>query len=63
MQAYGNNIIVVTYLVYLLISVALTVWVARTLYQRGAIFLVDAFFTAMRNWPHLSTIFWWWAFT
>ena len=43
MQAYGNNIIVVTYLVYLLISVALTLWVARTLYKRGAIFLVDAF--------------------
>ncbi len=43
MQAYGNNIIVVTYVVYLLISVALTVWVARTLYKRGGIFLVDAF--------------------
>jgi len=43
MQAYGNNIIVVTYVVYLLITVALTVWVARTLYKRGAIFLVDAF--------------------
>ena len=41
MQAYGNNIIVVTYVVYLLISVALTIWVARTLYKRGAIFLVD----------------------
>jgi hypothetical protein len=26
-----------------LISVALTVWVARTLHKRGAIFLVDAF--------------------
>jgi len=43
MQAYGNNIIVVTYVVYLLISVSLTIWVARTLYKRGAIFLVDAF--------------------
>ncbi|MBZ5684773.1 MAG: hypothetical protein LAP86_07040 [Acidobacteriia bacterium] len=39
----ANNIIVVTYLTYLLISVALTIWVARTLYKRGAIFLVDAF--------------------
>jgi len=39
----NNNIIVVTYVVYLLISVALTIWVARTLYKRGAIFLVDAF--------------------
>jgi len=39
----ANNIIVATYLVYLLISVALTIWVARTLYKRGGIFLVDAF--------------------
>ena len=43
MEAHGNNIIVVTYVVYLLISVALTIWVARTLHKRGAIFLVDAF--------------------
>jgi len=35
--------IVVAYLVYVLISVTLTVWVARTLHKRGAIFLVDAF--------------------
>ena len=39
----GNNIIVVTYLVYVAISVALTIWVARTLYKRGGIFLIDAF--------------------
>jgi hypothetical protein len=39
----ANNIIVVTYLVYLLISVNVTIWVARTLYKRGGIFLVDAF--------------------
>ena len=39
----ANNIIVATYLVYLFISVALTIWVARTLHKRGAIFLVDAF--------------------
>src|SRR5271170_6203962 len=43
MEAHANNLIVVTYVIYLLISVALTVWVARTLYMRGAIFLVDAF--------------------
>ncbi|HEV3042158.1 MAG TPA: hypothetical protein VHA33_30640 [Candidatus Angelobacter sp.] len=36
-------IIVISYLIYLLISIALTVWVARTLHLRGAIFLVDAF--------------------
>lgn len=39
----ANNIIVVTYLTYLFISVNLTIWVARTLYKRGAIFLIDAF--------------------
>ena len=39
----ANNIIVVTYLTYILISVTLTIWVARMLYKRGAIFLVDAF--------------------
>ena len=39
----ANNIIVVTYLTYLLISVTLTIWVARTLYKRKTIFLVDAF--------------------
>jgi hypothetical protein len=32
-----------TYLAYLAISIALTVWVARTLHQNGRIFLVDAF--------------------
>ena len=34
---------VVTYLVYLAISIGLTVWVARTLHQNGRIFLVDVF--------------------
>src|SRR5580765_4577825 len=32
-----------TYLVYLGISVAMTVWVARTLHKNGRIFLVDSF--------------------
>ena len=35
--------ILVSYLIYLVISINLTVWVARTLHKRGAIFLVDAF--------------------
>lgn len=35
--------IVISYAVYLLISVNLTIWVARTLHKNGAIFLVDAF--------------------
>jgi hypothetical protein len=34
---------VVTYLVYLVLSIALTVWVARTLFQNGRLFLVDVF--------------------
>src|ERR1041385_7697693 len=32
-----------TYLVYLAISIALTVWVARTLHKNGRVFLVDSF--------------------
>src|SRR3954462_8200361 len=35
--------LVTTYLAYLIISVALTVWVARTLHKNGRIFLVDSF--------------------
>ncbi|HEX8142934.1 MAG TPA: hypothetical protein VF553_10090 [Pyrinomonadaceae bacterium] len=37
------NILVVTYLTYLAISVALTVWVAQTLFKNGRVFLVDVF--------------------
>ena len=37
------NYIVATYTLYLTISVALTVWVARTLHKSGRLFLVDAF--------------------
>jgi hypothetical protein len=32
-----------TYFLYLLVSIALTVWVARTLHKNGRIFLVEAF--------------------
>jgi hypothetical protein len=35
--------IVWTYLIYLAISLLLTVWVARTLHKNGRIFLVDSF--------------------
>ncbi len=35
--------IVWTYISYLIISVALTIWVARTLFKNGRIFLVDSF--------------------
>lgn len=37
------NYTVVTYLIYLAVSVALTIWVARTLFKNGRIFLVDVF--------------------
>ncbi len=37
------NEIVVTYIVYLFLSIALTVWVARTLFKNGRVFLVDVF--------------------
>ena len=34
---------VTTYLIYLLVAVPLTIWVARTLSRNGRIFLVDVF--------------------
>src|SRR4051812_11561817 len=37
------NIDIVTYVVYLGISITLTIWVARTLHKNGRIFLVDVF--------------------
>ena len=33
----------VSYLIYLAISISLTVWVARTLHSRGRVFLVNTF--------------------
>lgn len=37
------NTIVITYLTYLGISIALTIWVAQTLHKNGRVFLVDVF--------------------
>src|SRR5262247_2623291 len=37
------NHVVFTYLLYLAVSVTLTIWVARTLHQNGRVFLVDVF--------------------
>ncbi len=37
------NIVVITYLLYLAISIALTVWVAKTLHKNGRPFLLDVF--------------------
>lgn len=34
---------IVTYIIYVLISVALTIWVAKTLHKNGRLFLIDAF--------------------
>lgn len=33
----------ITYAIYLIISIAMTVWVARTLHKNGHVFLVDSF--------------------
>jgi hypothetical protein len=49
---------IITYLVYLAISVALTIWVAHTLHKNGRIFLVDVF-TAMSPWRIPLIICWW----
>src|SRR5436190_10334075 len=37
------NMEVVTYLLYLALSISLTIWVAHTLHKNGRIFLVDVF--------------------
>ena len=34
---------ITTYMIYLVISIALTIWVARTLHKNGRVFLVDVF--------------------
>src|SRR4029453_7124274 len=41
--AGGTGITFYTYLIYLAISIALTIWVARTLHKNGRVFLVDSF--------------------
>lgn len=37
------NHITITYCIYLTLTLAMTVWVARTLHKNGRIFLVDSF--------------------
>lgn len=37
------NPIVISYSIYLTVSIAVTVWVARTLHRNGRVFLVQAF--------------------
>ena len=43
MELVSGAYTVWSYIIYLLSSVGLTVWVARTLHKNGRIFLVDAF--------------------
>src|ERR1051326_9009133 len=37
------NVVITSYAVYLAISLAVTIWVAKTLHKNGRIFLVDSF--------------------
>ena len=37
------NFVVLGYLIYLAISITLTIWVARSLFKNGRVFLVDTF--------------------
>ncbi len=37
------NYLILTYSLYLVLSITLTVWVARTLHRNGRVFLVDCF--------------------
>jgi phosphoglycerol transferase MdoB-like AlkP superfamily enzyme len=37
------NQIIITYILYLAISICLTIWVAKTLFRNGKVFLVDIF--------------------
>ncbi len=37
------NYIIVTYCLYLFITICLTIWVARTLFKNGKVFLIDIF--------------------
>jgi hypothetical protein len=43
LEGLAMNLTVGTYLGYLLLSAAFTVWVARTLHTNGRVFLVDVF--------------------
>ncbi|GJM39963.1 MAG: hypothetical protein DHS20C20_02450 [Ardenticatenaceae bacterium] len=37
------NTVTITYIVYILLSLGITVWVAQTLFRNGRIFVIDAF--------------------
>ena len=42
-KTIAMNYMIITYLLYLFITVFLTIWVARTLFRNGRIFLIDIF--------------------
>jgi hypothetical protein len=37
------NIVTITYIVYILLSLGITIWVAQTLFRNGRVFVIDAF--------------------
>lgn len=37
------NYIIITYILYLAITISITIWVARTLFKNGKVFLIDIF--------------------
>lgn len=37
------NYVILTYIIYLVVSICLTVWVAKTLFKNGKVFLIDIF--------------------
>jgi len=39
----NNMVVVTTYLIYVVLSVLLTIWVAQTLHKNGRVFLIDVF--------------------
>ena len=38
-----NSYIIPTYIIYLVVTIALTIWVAKTLFKNGKVFLIDIF--------------------
>lgn len=38
-----NHYIIPTYVTYLVVTIALTIWVAKTLFKNGKVFLIDIF--------------------
>ena len=37
------NLVAITYLFYVIVSISITIWVANTLFKNGRLFLVDSF--------------------